>query len=80
MLVEFMPKSICVFGHQNCEKRSVLEIVYEIQIFMIVRTQLLVNPVVLHALQTDDLSLHRIASSCMFDIMQFRQHDARDKR
>ena len=34
---------------------------------------------VLRALQTDDLNLYRLASSCLFDYMQFRQH-ARDKR
>ena len=35
---------------------------------------------VLRALQTDDLNLYRLASSCLFDIMQFPQHYARDKR
>ena len=35
---------------------------------------------VLRALQTDDLNLYRLASSCMFDIMQFRQHYAQDKQ
>ena len=35
---------------------------------------------VLRALQRDDLSLYRLASSCIFDIMQFRQHYAHDKQ
>ena len=28
----------------------------------------------------DDLNLYRLASSCLLDNMQFRQHYARDKR
>ena len=35
---------------------------------------------VLRALQTDDLSLYRVASSCMLNIMQFREHYAQDKQ
>ena len=42
----------------------------------------LVNFLVLPALGTDDSSSYRLAtcSSCLFDIMEFRQHYARDKR
>ena len=44
--------------------------------------QLLVNFLVLPALGTDDSSSYRLAtySSCLYDIMKFRQHYSRDKR
>ena len=34
----------------------------------------------LRALRTDNSNLYQHASSCMFDIIEFRQHHARDKR
>ena len=47
---------------------------------MIICAQLSVNFLVIRALRTDYSSLYRFASSCIFDIMQFRRHYARDKR
>ena len=80
MQVESMPNEICVFNRQSVGndlflKKSMKAKYLENQNQMIIWTQLIVNFLVLHALQTDD----SMDCSCMFDIMQFRQH-ACDKR
>ena len=80
MQVEFMPNEICVFNRQNVRNDLFLKPSMKTKYLRLSEHNFQFIFLVLRALQTDDSSLYRLASSCMFNIMQFRQHYARDKR
>ena len=73
MQVKFYAERNLRIWSTKCEKRFVFKTVHDYLnttfIFLVLR-----------ALQTDDLNVNRLDSSCLFDIMQFREHYARDKR
>ena len=75
-----MPNGICVFNRQNVRNDLFLKPSMKTKYLRLSEHNFQLIFLVLRALQTDDLSLYRLASSCMFDIMQFRQHYARDKQ
>ena len=78
--MEFMQNGICVFNRQNVRNDLFLKPSMETKYQRLSEHNFQLIFLVLRALQTDDLSLNRLASSCMFDIMQFRQHYAHDKQ
>ena len=80
MQVEFMQNGICVFNRQNVRDDLFLKPSMKIKYLRLSEHNFQLIFLVLRALQTDYLSLYRLASSCMFDIMQFRQHCAHDKQ
>ena len=73
-----MPNEICVFGQQNARNDLFLKPSMKAKYDYLNNFYFIF--LVLRALRTDDLNLYRLASSCLFDNMQFRQHYARDKR
>ena len=75
-----MPKEICIFGQQNVRNDLFLKPSLKAKYLRLFEHNFCFIFLVLRTLQTDDLNLYRHDSSCLFDIMQFRQHYARDKR
>ena len=71
-----MPNEICVFGQQNVRNDLFLKPSMKTKYLRLSEHNYYFIFLVLSALQTDDLNLYRLASSCLFDIMQFQQHDA----
>ena len=75
-----MPNEICVFGQQNVRNDLFFKPSMKAKYLRLSEHNFYFIFLVLRALQTNDLNLYRLASSCLFDTMQFRQHHARDKR
>ena len=69
-----MPNEICVFGQQNVKNDLVLKPSMKAKYLRSSEHNLYFIFLVLRALQTDDLNLYRLASSCLFDIMKFRHY------
>ena len=80
MQVEFMPNEFFVFNRQNVRNDLFLKPSMKNKYLGLSEHNFQLIFLVLRALQTDNLSLYRLASSCMFDIMKFRQHYAHDKQ